>query len=117
MTDTLPAIMPIPVTDVDIAFPANALELMPSMAEIPEEFHRGSTVWNRLASDWFYTGLVEPSFHMAPGVDGNEAHRQLSVIMRSHASKHEHKEATVAYLSSLWFIKVVTAMKTYEADK
>jgi hypothetical protein len=113
MTDILPAIMPTEVTDADMAFPADALKIMPSMSEIPEMYKRGRTAWNRLANDWFFTGLDEPSFHMVPGVDGNQAHRHLSVIMRSYASKHEHKEAAFAYLCSLWFTKVVTATKTY----
>lgn len=117
MTETLPAIMPIEVSDIDLAFPAHALKLMPPMAKIPEAFHRGNTVWNKLANDWFFKGLEEPSFHMAPGVDGNQAHRHLSVILGSYEPKHEHKEAAIAYLASLWFTKVAAAGRTYEGTK
>jgi hypothetical protein len=40
---------------------------------------------------------------MKEGVDGNLAFRHLSAIQRSFTPKHEHKEAAVAYLASLWF--------------
>jgi hypothetical protein len=36
-------------------------------------------------------------------VDGELAIRHLQVIQASFEPKHEHKEAAVAYLASLWF--------------
>lgn len=104
---------PTPITDVELAFPARVKHLMPPMLQIPAEFRNGRSPWCRLASDWFAHGLRDPAFHMTPGIDGNNATRQLSAILRSFEPKHEHKEAAVAYLASLWFVRVVTSTVTY----
>lgn len=92
---------PLPVTDVDLAFPANALDYMPPMAEIPDEL---DPKWERFQGDWFARGLPENTeIDLKAGIDGNEAMRHLRVIQGSFAPKHEHKVAAVAYLASLWF--------------
>lgn len=107
---------PVPVSDVTVAFPANALEFMPTMQEIPDAFKRWpGTEWNKFQSDWFFGGLGEDvQFFAKDGVDGEMAFRQLSAIQHSFASKHEHKEAAIAYLCSLWFDKIVSKGKTYK---
>lgn len=99
---------PSPVSDIEIAFPARALELMPSREVCeaglnmlpPEEKEK----WLSFQRDWFYGGLSkEAVFALKDGIDGNEAFRHLKVIQGSFAPKHEHKEAGVAYLASQWF--------------
>lgn len=104
---------PTPITDVVLAFPASVKHLMPPMLQIPAEFRNGRSPWCRLARDWFANGLGKPEFHMAPGIDGDDATRHLSAILKSFEPKHEHKEAAVAYLASLWFQRVVTSTVTY----
>lgn len=94
---------PHPVTEIDLAFPARALELMPAMADIPKV----DAKWLAFQSDWFAFGLPDDTeMDLQPGIDGNEAMRHLRVIQSSYAPKHEHKVAAVAYLASLWFVDV-----------
>ncbi len=97
---------PQPISDMELAFPANALARMPSRQEIPAEFWLGHTKWNELASHWFFRGLKNAQFRMADGIDQDMALRHLGAILGSYQPKHEHKEAAVAYLMSLWFSDV-----------
>ena len=96
---------PTAVTDVDVAFPARALEIMPDYDDIPDEFKERSNEWVEFADTWFGHGLdskfsFEPKEHLAG--EGALIFRHLQVIMGSFASKHQHKIAAAAYLSSLW---------------
>jgi hypothetical protein len=91
------------LSGLDIAFPATVRHLMPAMADIPKEFHRGNTDWNRLQSKWFFQGIDARIFQAKPGIDRNHAMGHLQAIQGSFEPKHEHKEAAVAYLMSLWF--------------
>lgn len=101
------------VSDVDVAFPARALEIMPVVDDIPAQYW-DSNPWSGLFWDWM-TGRIDPAveFHMN-GVDGETAYRHLSVIMGSFAPKHEHKEAAFAFLCGLWFTQVVNGPNVYE---
>ena len=91
---------PQPVTDIDLAFPARALELMPPADQIPAVDRK----WLDFQHDWFMNGLPDDcEIDLMPGIDGNEAMRHLRVIQGSYAPKHQHKQAAVAYLASLWF--------------
>lgn len=102
---------PIEVDDVLLAFPADVRHLMPTYAEIPEEFHRWSNEWNEIAGTWFHRGLnPDVKFYLRDGVDGDLMMRHLKCIMGSFQPKHEHKLAAVGYLLSLWCTKV----KNYE---
>lgn len=97
---------PIELSDVSLAFPADALDYMPSWESIPDEFKnrnvRGD--WRRdLWSDIMFAGLDSIELYPKEGIDPNTAFRQLSAIVRSYAPKHEHKEAALAYLTDLWF--------------
>ena len=94
--------LPIPVSDVDIAFGGKAMQILPPMTAIPEEFHNDSNEWNRFVSDWFFGGLKK---YPVPreGVDFKLALRNLACVIGSFEPKHEHKEAGAAYLASLWF--------------
>lgn len=90
---------------VTCAFPANALEFMPAMNEIPDEFRqfRPRDKWQRFVADWFFCGLKNIQITTKEGVDQKKAIRHLGAIIGSFAPKHEHKEAAAAYLCSLWF--------------
>jgi hypothetical protein len=102
---------PTPIDDVTLAFPANALDLMPSreecevgLAELSEKDRRK---WIDFQSQWFSCGLPEGvELHMRDGIDGEIAFRHLSAIQGSFAPKHEHKMEAVAYLASRWIKKV-----------
>ena len=108
--------MPVPVSDIDLAFPARGLDLMPSMRVIPQKYHRNHP-YHDLMHVWMFKGVAaDVEFHMQDGVDGATAYRHLSVMVGSYASRHEHKMAAFAYLCSLWFTKVVNDGTTYEEN-
>lgn len=108
---------PVQVTDLDLAFPATVLRLMPPIEDIPEV----DEGWNELARALFtgrYTDLsFLPSVYLtdwivdsqrAATVEGGDVYlemawRHVRTILGSWEPKHQHKEATVAYLLSLWF--------------
>lgn len=81
-------------------------ELMPWYKDIPKEFKNwnNSTIWNKFQSDWFFLGL-ENTDGLIPkeGIDPRAALMHLAAIQRSYEPAHEEKEASVAYLASLWF--------------
>ena len=89
------------VSDLDLAFPARALEFMPDYSAIPAEFKSQRCAWVQWQSEWFYAGLKQMPTPK-PGIDVKAAMRHLSVIQGSFAPKHEHKEAAVAFLASRW---------------
>lgn len=99
---------PTKVDDIQIAFPAGVVrDLMPAMADIPEEFKDfpGGNYWTKLASRWFYKGLEGVQLRAKEGIDLRDALRHLKAIQGSWEPKHEHKEAAVGYLMSLWLEK------------
>jgi hypothetical protein len=94
---------PKPVDDVTLAFPASVVgSLLPPISDIPKEFSERSNPWGKLTSEWFFRGL-KGQFIPKDGIDKQAAMRHLGAVMRSFEPKHEHKEAGVAYLMSLWF--------------
>lgn len=101
-------IKPQKVTDLQIVFPAGLGTLMPKWEDIPEEFKDsyGPNPWVRLAAKWFYEG-VDGYFVANKNIDISDATRHLKVLQASREFKHEHKEAAVAYLMSLWFEKFI----------
>jgi hypothetical protein len=106
---------PTPVSDVEIAFGVGVVErLMPPMAEIPVEFKslNSRNRWIVCQQDWFFTGLRDVVWSPKEGVDTIAALRHLKAIQGSWDPKHEHKQAAVAYLLSLWFDDV-----TYKTGK
>ena len=95
---------PQPVTNVELCFPSRVAHLMPPMAEIPLEFRRhNGTRWNVFFNTWFYSGASIKGFIPKPGVDEKLAWRHIQTIAGSFEPRHEHKEAAIAYLLSLWF--------------
>lgn len=94
--------IPIPeVKDVDIAF--GNIDHLPKWEDIPEEFQKGRSTWNRLFSGMFYGLKGDAEVTPKEGVDATKAGRAIRAIMVSFQPKHEHKEAGCAYLMSQWF--------------
>lgn len=91
------------ISDVDYAFPAHVLGLMPEFKNIPEKYKDGNTPANAFVNMWFYSGVKGLRATPREGVDGVKAMRHLSAIMRSFEPKHEHKEAACAFLLDEWF--------------
>lgn len=93
------------VSDVDVAFPAVVRDMMPSMNDIPAEFKNANSQnkWLKMQRRWFFDGLDKRRLKRKKGVDFDTALRHLACIQGSWEPKHEHKEAAVAYLASLWF--------------
>lgn len=78
---------------------------MPAMADIPAEFKdrndRHPCV--KIQREWFFNGLKKWTLTPKPGIDHKKALAHLAAIQASWDCQHEHKEAAVAYLMSLWY--------------
>lgn len=97
------------INDATLAFPAKVVgELLPLWDEIPNEFKRyRANVWVETQIDWFFKGLPKNvKFYPKEGINPEVAFKHLLACQRSFEPKHEHKEAGVAYLMSLWFDKI-----------
>lgn len=99
---------PIAVDEVTMVFPAGIVgTFLPVWDEVPAEFKDDTTQsrkWRQFQRDWFFSGLESADGLVAkPGIDKQTALRHLNACQRSYQPKHEHKEAGVAYLASLWF--------------
>lgn len=104
------------VSDKDLAIGSNVQALVPKYHEIPDEFKRNSNIWVKFQQDWFFNGIENAQFVMKAGIPKDDALRHLRMINRSFDLKHEHKEASVAYLASLWFEKIITDGRTYGSE-
>ena len=98
-TPFLAELKPVPLTKVDMAFPAHGLRLLPKWEDIPEEF-KGAHVWVRLVEEMFYgvKGGVAEQYDMeiVDGIDCEAASLHLQAALGSFEPKHEHKMAGVA---------------------
>jgi hypothetical protein len=96
---------PIPdVTGLDLAF--GKIDHLPPYDSLPVEFRKRHDPHVDFVSNWFFRGLKQDDLARLkpkPGVDQNKALAAISVILRSFAPKHEHKEAGCAYLLAQWF--------------
>lgn len=102
--------VPTEVSALDIAFPGSVEHLMPAYDEIPKEFKDSNNPWCEFQRDWFFKGLKQEQIpEPKEGITGHIALRHLQAIQHSFQPKHEHKEAAVAYLASLWFQPKVRA--------
>jgi len=99
---------PWPVDPITVAFPAEALSRMPNWETIPEEFkdRYSDNKWRRFVADWFFHGIIALKIDLKDGIDKDIAWSHLQSIIGSFEPKHEHKEAAVAYLASLWFNEI-----------
>jgi len=82
--------------------PSNIMDFMPAEEEIPKEFWRGNTKWNKLFNDWFFNGIKDLQFDLKDDVNGEIMMKHIGAVMGSWAPQHEHKEAAVVFLFSLW---------------
>ena len=95
---------PTNVNALDMAFGAKVMELMPAYKDIPDEFKKDSNPFVKWQQKWFFKGLSKEDVpKIKEGIDQNQALRHLATIQGSFDPPHEHKEAGVAYLASLWF--------------
>jgi hypothetical protein len=97
---------PMEVSDVDIAFGGRTNELLPPVEDIPEEFWKGHTKWNKLIDDVFYGRNLNGEIYEKEGIDVHSAARHIKAILASFQPKHEHKMAGCAYLASRFFSDV-----------
>lgn len=98
---------PVTTSDIEMAFPASVLEIMPDYQDVPEEFRKDRALQNEIVNAWFFKGLnPQTEFTAADGIDRKAALRHIKRILGSWEPKHEHKTAAVAYLLSLWFKEI-----------
>lgn len=91
------------IDGVSLVFPTGVKDKMPEYKDIPKDFKNNqNNPYVRMQQTWFYKGLKGVELKPKPGIDLNKALRHLSYIQGSWEPKHEHKEAGVAYLASLW---------------
>jgi hypothetical protein len=102
---------PIEVTETEMIFGSNALNLIPKFSEIPVEFVNGNTKWNKIFNDWFFNGLRNVGFIPKENINLKIALRHIKTIMGSYEPQHEHKEAAVAYLLSEFFDDITYDLK------
>lgn len=109
-----PPYLPVHVDEAMYMFPAEIRDMMPAEAEIPDDFWDGSNPWVKLSRRWFFDGVgADDKFYARDGIDPETAYRHLSCIQRSWQPRHQHKEASVAFLASLWFDHVTLGDRTY----
>jgi len=95
---------PTNVNNAEMAFGVKAMDLMPAYPDIPNEFKSQDNPFVKWQQKWFFSGLERKDIPKSKkGIDQNQAIRHLAAIQRSFEPQHEHKEAGVAYLASLWF--------------
>jgi hypothetical protein len=94
--------IPIKVTDLDRAFGGSAMKILPPYSKIPDAFKLREGEWVEWQMRWFSAGLKNWPVPKQ-GIDLRQAMYNLECVQRSFAPKHEHKQAGVAYLASLWF--------------
>ena len=91
---------------VSVAFGAGdeVFRLMPPYADIPDEFKNFTNPFVvRIQSRWFFEGLEQWPLKPKSGVEMRKALTHIRAIQMSFTPPHEHKEAGVSYLMSLWF--------------
>lgn len=93
------------IDPVTAAFPATIKHLMPEMKDIPDGFKKwhSQDKWVQWQTDWFYFGVKDLKPVPKEGIVLKDALVHLATIQNSYEPSHEHKQAAVAYLMSLWF--------------
>jgi hypothetical protein len=96
------------VSDALLAFPGSVRHLMPPREDCEAALKAmpdGGRGWRQFQSQWFFEGISKNAVKPKTGIDADRAFRHLATIQGSYEPEHEHKEAAVAYLASLWFEK------------
>lgn len=91
------------VNGADMAFGGNMKKLLPEYSDIPEEFRRERSKWNKVVLDWFYCGLKNAVWSPKEGIDEKKALQHVKAVMGSWEPSHEHKLYGCAYLLSEFF--------------
>jgi len=86
------------VTDLEIAF--GTTKHLPTKEEIPKEFWRGDTKWNKLFSQLFFKGGKGIKFKFKEGTNEGNFYRWYKAHACSFEPSHERKDAGVAYFMS-----------------
>ena len=104
--------LPKPVSDVQFAFPANIIgTLIPEWDDLPDEFRNRTSGYEELARHACFNNVELRPQVLRDGVDAELANRQLNAIVRSFQPKHQHKEAAIAYLLSLWLTPIINQLE------
>jgi hypothetical protein len=94
------------VPDVQFAFPAYIIgTLITEWDDLPDEFRNRTSGYEELAGHACFNNVGFRSDSLLEGIDIELANRQLNAIARSFQPKHQHKEAAIAYLLSLWLVQ------------
>lgn len=94
----------IEVSDLDMAFGGKAMQILPPMTEIPDEFkHSYGNKWVKFVTDAFYHGIASHTAKPKEGVDPAAVWRMFRACIGSFEPKHEHKTAGCAYMLSCFF--------------
>ena len=96
---------PVKTTHADKILGGDMNKLLPPYEDVPEEFKDANSEnkWKKFFSDWFYNGIENIQLAAKDGIAMNTAMSHISAIMASHEPKHQVKEASCAYLLSIWF--------------
>ncbi len=98
-------------SDVQRVFPAQIMEHLPPWEEIPDDFKNESHSACNVLPRWMFGDLFtkEPMASIVgkEGVSAKTIFYHIDTILRSYEPKHEHKEAGVAYMISLWVRSVI----------
>ena len=111
--------LPVVTTDLDNAFGCygTALKKLLPPEPVPEEFYHRHNPWAKIVAMWFFEGLSKGTVFIAKeGIRGEDVFRHVGAILRSWEPKHEDKEATCAYLLSLWLERVEFPVVVKETD-
>lgn len=98
---------PKPVSDAELAFPANVKKLMPfdhpEWRDYRNRYSAPPTWGFKLFDDMFYFGIQEIELNPEEGIDPKLAFRHIRAIMASFEPKHEDKTCACALLFEKWF--------------
>ena len=74
--------------------------LLPKKEDIPKEFYDHHNKWTRIASSFFFKGGQLPPTRDC--ISRRIAVNHIQTVLASFQPQHEHKEAGVGYLLSMW---------------
>lgn len=108
---------PIPdVSGLDVVFCTRAMEILPPMADIPDEFKSDRCRWVKVVHDWFFFGLKDAKWSPKKGVNQKKALAAVAACMGDWEPQHEHKTAGCSFLLAEWF-EDVTYKRAKEPGK
>lgn len=107
-TGYLPApYLPVAITRLDLAFPANVRHLMPAPEDIPSELRGFRGKHADLFADWFFRGLESIELTLRdPAMDKTQCIGHIRCIMGGFEPAHGDKGAAVRFLLDRWFSEI-----------